>query len=535
MTIMDTQLNTWRLLEHAPLHFGDVEIVTQVTGDDIHRYTYADMFRRVNQLMFALDHLGLDHGARVATLAWNSYQHLECYFAVPCTGRILHTLNARLSPEDLVYIINDAEDQVIFAAAPLVPVLERIADQIPTVRKVIVFGGSLPESSALPLEDYDALLERFDGSYPATDIDEQLPAAMCYTSGTTGRPKGAVYTHRSTFLHAMGAALGAGMNIGPSDCVVPVVPMFHANAWGMVYAAVSVGAKIVFAQGNFDPSSFVRLLKDEEVTLAAGVPTIWIAVAEELSRTKTTLPDLREVVCGGSQPPRPLIERYRDEFGIPIVQAWGMTETSPLATVARPKHAMRHLPPEVRTTMVETQGGVPLPGISISLRDVNGSEVPFDGTTMGNLFVRGAWVIDEYFKGRSPESFGTDGWFQTGDVAIGNTEGYFTIADRTKDLIKSGGEWISSVEMESAIMSLDGVLEAAVVAVPDPKWQERPLACVVVREGQSLTLEELHEHLLHRGFAKWQLPDAMELVPEIPRTSVGKFDKKVLRSKFGGS
>jgi fatty-acyl-CoA synthase len=308
--------------------------------------------------------------------------------------------------------------------------------------------------------------------------------------------------------------------------------MFHASAWGMPFASVAVGAKQVFFAGALDAAAFVDTMLDERVTIAAGVPTVWFAIADELSRRAVTLPDLRHIVCGGAQPPRSLIERYRDEFGIPIVQAWGMTETSPLASMAWPQHRMRDWDDAAITSVARSQAGLPMPGVQVSIRDEEGRPVSFDGETMGNLHVRGPWVVDRYLGGEGADSFTSDGWFNTGDVAIGSPDGYFVIADRTKDLIKSGGEWISSVDMEAAIMAMPGVVEAAVIAIPDPKWQERPLACVVAREGAAIDAAALREHLEQSGFAHWQLPDRIELIDEVPRTAVGKFDKKALRARF---
>ncbi len=530
MAIMDAQLNTWRLFAHADRHFADVEIVTEESPGVKHRYTFADFAKRARALMNVLDGLNLSPGAKVATLSFNTYRHLECYFAIPCTGRILHTLNARLSPEDLSFIINDAQDEAIFVAHDLLPLLERISDQIPSVKAIVVMGGE-PDQSGSGRLDYEALLAESSTQYAERAIDENTPSGLCYTSGTTGRPKGAVYTHRSTYLHATNCASPSGMSICTSDCVLSVVPMFHASAWGIVHAAVSTGAKIVFAYPHLDPRSFVDLLFDEGVTMAAGVPTVWISIEEELRSRAKRPPMLREIVCGGSQPPKPLIERYQRELGIPIVQAWGMTETSPLASVARPKHSMLHLSDDERLDRVGSQAGIPAPGIDMSLRDDEGNEVAWDGTTMGNLYVRGPWVIDSYLHGRGAESF-EGGWFKTGDVAIGSPDGYFVIADRTKDLIKSGGEWISSVDLEGALMGMPGVAEAAVVAIPDDKWQERPLACIVPASGADITLEAVRAHLSQQGFARWQLPERIEIIDEVPRTSVGKFDKKELRAKF---
>ncbi len=656
MAIMNTQLNSWLLLDHAPRHFPEVEVVTQLAPGQIHRYNYRQMVNRTYQLMNALENMGLANGDRVATLAWNGYYHLECYFGIPSVGLVIHTLNARLSPADLTFIINDAEDKVIFVAPDLIGQLEAIADEIPTVTQFIVLSDHVPSSTLPNLISYESLIAGYPDTHEPIFIDEHTPSSLCYTSGTTGRPKGALYTHRSTYLHAMGCALPSAMGISPSDCVLPIVPMFHASAWGSAHAAVAMGAKLVFAATPLDAPSLLDLIADEKVTVTAGVPTVWIQLAEELSRTKVQLPHLRDIIVGGSQPPRPLIERYRDEFGLRISQAWGMTETSPLASLARPKFSMAdlgtthasgrscHFGSGIATTQASTtpgmpmiapapslldliadekvtvtagvptvwiqlaeelsrtkvqlphlrdiivggsqpprplieryrdefglrisqawgmtetsplaslarpkfsmadlgadeyqdrvggMAGLPVPGISVSIRDENGNEVLWDGKSMGQLHVKGAWVIDSYLHNRGSESFTADGWFATGDVAIGTPDGYFVIADRTKDLIKSGGEWISSVEMEGAIMGIPGVVEACVVAIPDPKWQERPLACVVPREGVEITLEVVREHLLKSGFAKWQLPERLEIIDAVPRTSVGKFDKKVLRTKFG--
>jgi fatty-acyl-CoA synthase len=533
MAMMDMPLNTWLIFENAPKHAADTEIVSQTGPDSVHRYTYADFGKRAQQLMHALDSLGLEDGDRVATLAWNGYRHLECYFAIPCTGRVLHTLNLRLSPEDLTYIINHADDRVIFADPDLLPILEKIgAEGLANVKQIVVLGDQVPETNLEGLITYEDLIADSPETYPRKDVPEDKPLGICYTSGTTGRPKAAVYTHRSNYLHTIMAATGAGLSIGPMDCTLPIVPMFHANAWGIPYAATAVGAKQVFAGSHLDPGTVIDLLEKEEVTVTAGVPTVWMMVADELGKRGTKLPALRHLVCGGSQPPRALMERYMNDFGIPFVQAWGMTETSPLASIAWPKHKMRGDTEEQLMDNVRTRAGLPVPGVEISLRDEEGKEVPWDGEALGNLFVRGPFVVDSYAKGEGGEQFTDDGWFKTGDVAIGDTDGYFVIADRTKDLIKSGGEWISSVDMEGAIMAMPGVNQAAVVAIPDEKWQERPLACIVPNEGATPTLEEVRAHLEASGWAKWQLPDRIEMVDAIPMTGTGKMDKKVLRNQF---
>jgi fatty-acyl-CoA synthase len=534
--MMDVPLNAWTLFRNASVHHRHVEIVTRGSARPTHRYTYADFARRTQQLMHALDSLGLERGARVATLAWNSYLHLEAYFAIPCTERVLHTVNIRLSADDLAYVLGHARDVAILVDPEFAPIVGSIVEGLPELRHVIVLGDELPEDAArsttVQWHRYEDLLDSQSAEYAPVDIAESTLLGLCYTSGTTGRPKGVEYTHRSTFLHALAVSSGAAMSIGPSDAVLPQVPMFHASAWGMPFAAVAVGAKQVFFAGALDTGAFVDTMLDEQVTIAAGVPTVWLAVADELAARGATLPALRHIVCGGSQPPRALIDRYRAEFGIPIVQAWGMTETSPLASMAWPQHRMRDWDDDTIGDVARSQAGLPLPGIQVSIRDDEGKPIPFDGETMGNLHVRGPWVVDRYLDGEGADAFTDDGWFNTGDVAIGSPDGYFVIADRTKDLIKSGGEWISSVDMEAAIMAMPGVVEAAVIAIPDPKWQERPLACVVLRSGARIDRAELREHLEASGFAHWQLPDRVELIDEVPRTAVGKFDKKALRARF---
>jgi fatty-acyl-CoA synthase len=531
---MDTPLNAWLLFENAPVHAPHAELVSRTPAGEIERHTYAEFGARTCQLMWALDHLGLDAGDRVATLAWNSARHLEAYFGVPCTGRVLHTLNLRLSPEDLAFIIGDADDRAVLVDPDLVPLLEQALEHLPPLDRVIVLGDTVPETSIAGAIAYEDLLADQPTEYPRPDIDEHRPMGLCYTSGTTGRPKGVVYTHRSTFLHALAGSSHAAMSIGPGDAVLPQVPMFHANAWGMPYAATAVGAKQVYFAGALDPSAFLDLLATERVTVAAGVPSVWLGVADELARRGGGLPHLRHIVCGGAQPPRSLIERYARDFDLHIIQAWGMTETSPLAMMAWPQERMRDWPEDEVTAAARTQAGLPLPGIACTVRDEHGSEVPTDGESMGDLWVRGPWVVDGYLHGKGEEAFTEDGWFRTGDVAVASPDGYLVIADRTKDLIKSGGEWISSVDMEASVMRMEGVAEAAVIAVPDPRWQERPLVCVVAQPGLDVTVDQVRNHLLGDGFARWQLPERVEVIDEVPKTSVGKFDKLVLRARFAG-
>ncbi len=528
--MMDVPLSTWLLFSGAGRHSHRSEIVSRLPAGGIHRYYYADFSRRAQQLMGALDSLGIDVGERVATLAWNSYRHLEAYFGVPCSGRVLHTLNVRLSVDELAFVMNDADDRAVLVDPDFLPLLEQVLPAVPGLRHVIVLGDG-PETTIDASLSYETLISAEPDTYRPRPIDERSPAGICYTSGTTGRAKGVVYSHRSTFLHALAGTSAAGLRIGPGDCVLPQVPMFHANAWGMPYASVAVGAKLVFFGGPLEPEPFADLLLGERVTVTGAVPTVWIGLADALA-SRPRPEHLSHIVCGGSQPPRSLIERYHRDFGVDVIQAWGMTETSPLASMSWPQERMRDWEEPALMAAARGQAGLPLPGVEISIRDDDGHEVAFDGETMGALHVRGPWVADSYLHGHGSDSFTADGFFNTGDVAIGSPDGYFVIADRTKDLIKSGGEWISSVDMEAAIMAMPDVHEAAVVAIPDQKWMERPLAYIVPADGRTVTSDMVRAHLESSGFAGWQVPDRIELIDEIPKTAVGKFDKKVLRSKY---
>jgi fatty-acyl-CoA synthase len=530
---MDSQLNLGMFFRHAVRHAAEVEIVTRAADGKIRRYTYADFGRRAQQLMHGLDRLGVEPGEVVGTLAYNSDRHLESYFAIPCSGRVLHTINPRLSPEDLAYTIRQADDRVIMVDSDFLPLLARISGGLPRVRKIIVLDGAGEGSGLAETISYEELIADEADSYPLPDVNERSPLGICFTTGTTGRPKGVVYTHRSSILHAMAITSGAGIGIGPSDCACVQVPMFHANCFGMPHACAAVGAKQVFCEGPFDPASFVEILANEQVTFTAGVPTIWQMVAKQLKAHPVALPDLRFLVTAGSQPPRSLMETYRRDFGLQMVQAWGMTEGSPVISVSWPKHRMRSWDQETLMDRVGQQAGLPLALVDLSIRDEENREVPWDGTTMGQAYVRGPWIAAGYLgQERDPAKFTDDGWFATGDTVIGSPDGYVAVVDRMKDLVKSGGEWISSVDMENAIVAMPEVADAAVIAVLDEKWGERPLVCVVPAEDCELSLETVRAHLEQSNFERWQLPDRVEVMEAIPRTSVGKVNKKALRDAY---
>ncbi len=531
MTMMPTPLTMRVLMERGPLFAPDTEVVSKMR-DGVHRYTYADLGRRAQQLAHALTKLGVREGDRVATLAWNSYRHLELYYAIPLMGAVLHTLNLRLASDQLAYIINHAEDSVICVDEDLLPILEKLAAQMPTVRHFVVMSNTGAFTTELkPAHDYEQLIGGESTTYAWPELDENMPMGLCYTSGTTGHPKGAMYTHRSNYLHTVTQCMADSLGVSHADTLMAAVPMFHANAWGLPYAATMLGAKQVFPGSLMDGASICQLLQDEKVTCTAGVPTIWLGVRIELEKNpgKYDLSHLRTMTCGGSAPPRALIDWFETSLGVEFVQAWGMTETSPLGSVARLKPEMKSWPREKQLD-IKQRCGIIAPGLEARVVDDDGHEVAHDGAAMGRLLVRGPWIASSYYKADAPDRF-PDGWFDTGDIATIDDKGYIAIADRAKDVIKSGGEWISSVDMENMIMAIPGVSEAAVIGVSHPKWQERPLACVVVKPGGTVTKEQVLEYLTPR-VAKWWLPDEVVFLDALPKTSVGKFDKKVLRKQF---
>ena len=529
--MMDFPLTTQHVMWRIDKFFRRKIVASKVAGG-IHRYTYGDMLAGAGRVAGALDRLGLKGGDRVATLGWNNHRHLELYYGVPCSGRVLHTLNPRIFPDQLSFIIGEAEDSALFVDATLLPVLGRIHDRLPSSLQSIVVmnegGGPLPEHPFQNLVDYDELIgaERSEYAWPV--LDERQAAAMCYTSGTTGNPKGVVYSHRSQLLHSFACILGEGLGLTEQDCVLAVVPMFHANAWGLPYACGMVGANLALPdRWAGDPVALVEMVQAEKVTRLAGVPTVFIALLRHLEQTGTRLEGVKSAVVGGSTASPALIDRMAEE-GITVYHAWGMTESSPIGTM----RAIRSwLSPEEAKSAAYSQG-IAVPGVEIRLTDsVTGEEVAWDGETWGEIELRGPWIASQYYQNTDPSKFTADGWLHTGDVATIDQNGYVRIVDRTKDVIKSGGEWISSVDLEGEMMAHPQVLEAAVVGVPDPVWQERPLAFVVPKDEfkGTLTDEDIRAFLAER-VPKWWLPDRIVFIDEVPKGATGKFDKKVLRT-----
>jgi fatty-acyl-CoA synthase len=531
--MQDFPLTLPHLHQRAERLYYDKQVVT-VTATGKERLTYGDWAERTRRLGGVLDRLGISADGRVATFGWNTARHLELYFAAPCTGRVLHALNIRLFPEQLVYVANHAEDEVVFIDKSLAKLAWGLFDKFDTVRHIVVLDdgvpGDLPDAPAgKEVHDYEDLLA--DAAPVEFRVDDENQAAsMCYTSGTTGNPKGVVYSHRSTVLHTMGVLI-SGLGPEEDDRILPVVPMFHANAWGLAHAAVASGADLVMPGPDLSPAGLAALIESERVTIAAGVPTIWMGVLPELKGRDTSA--LRAIPCGGSAVPKALSEAYREQIGLPIIQAWGMTETSPVASSGEIKSTLAEGASDEDLAERRTTVGVPLLGVEARISPPGSTEsLPWDGDTQGELQVRGPWVASSYYNDpRSPDSFTDDGWLKTGDVATIDRDGYIRLVDRTKDVIKSGGEWISSVELENEIMGHPAVAEAAVIGLPHTKWGERPLACVVLKPGEQATKDDVVAFLQDK-VAKWWVPDDVVFIDEVPKTSVGKFSKKDLRDRF---
>ena len=530
--MMNVPLSLSHIFNRAEHLFPDKEVVTATpTGRE--RTSYGQWAERTRRLGGALDNLGITSDGRVATFSWNTARHLELYFAPPCTGRVAHTLNLRLFPDQLTYIVNHAEDEVIFLDQSVAGLLWPLMDQFETVRHVVLMDDGTPPPDPAEIgpdvHDYEELIA--DASpVDWMPVEENRAGSMMYTSGTTGNPKGVVYSHRSMVLHTFGVMMADTIGVCERDVVLPVVPMFHANAWGLAHAGVATGATLVMPGADLSPVALAKLIEEERVTVAAGVPTIWMGVLPELAGRDVSA--LRSIPCGGSAVPRSLSEGYREQTGMPILQAWGMTETSPIAAVCHIKSTLDHLDDEAKADL-RTSVGLVAPGVDFRVVDPeSGEELLWDGESRGELQVQGPWVARTYYNDdRAAESFTDDGWLRTGDVATVNSEGYISLVDRTKDLIKSGGEWVSSVELENEIMAHPDVIEAAVIGVASTKWGERPMACVVAAEGTTVSAEDILIWLKDR-VPKWWMPDQVEFIDEVPKTSVGKFSKKTLRDRF---
>jgi acyl-CoA synthetase (AMP-forming)/AMP-acid ligase II len=521
----DYPLTLQLVLDRMRRIYADSEVVS-VRGGERTRASYGEVVERVERLAGALSELGVGQGDRVATFAWNTREHLEVYFAAPCMGAVLHTLNVRLFADQLTYIVNHAEDRVIVVEDSLVPVLAKLAPTFEAVEHYVVIGddhdGELPNAKS-----YEELLAAQSGAYDFPTLDDRQAAGLCYTSGTTGNPKGVLYSHRSNVLHALGQCMADSIGVVSDDRVMPVVPMFHANAWGIPYGSTVTGADLVMPGANLKAEALADLIETERVTVSAAVPTIWMDLLRYADEHHPDLSSMRLVICGGSAVPLSLMQEFEERHGVDIIQAWGMTETSPLGSVARPPQDLS----EEEHWRYRATAGRPAALVETRLVRGAGDEVPWDGTSTGELEVRGPWIACAYYRDEESEEKFDDGWLRTGDIAAIDERGYIIISDRAKDVIKSGGEWISSVALEIEVMAHPAVKEAAVIAMPHERWGERPLACVVLEDDAELTLEELREHLEPR-VAKWWLPDELAIVEEIPKTSVGKFDKKVLRGRL---
>ena len=534
--MMDTPLLISAIARHAEANFGDREIVSVTQDVPLHRYTYADCIRRSRRLANALDESGLSRGDRIATIAWNDYRHLEAYYGIGGAGYVCHTINPRLFPDQIVYMINHAEDKWIFADPMFLPLIEKIADKIPAVEGVVVMtdDAHMPETTALEnVTSYEALIGDQSDAYEWPLLDENEAVALCYTSGTTGDPKGVLYSHRSTVLHAYAGVAPDVLNLSNRDCVLPVVPLFHVNAWGIPYSALMVGAKLVFPGPKMgDGETLYNLMESEGVTTALGVPTVWSALLQYAARTGKRLNRLERTCIGGAAVPESMIREFRDQHDVVVRQGWGMTEMSPLGTCSTLKAGMEALSPD-EIVRVQAKAGRGIFGVEMRIVDDEGRELPWDGKAFGALQVRGPWICSDYFRleGQS-ESHKPDGWFDTGDVATIDPEGYVQITDRTKDVIKSGGEWISSIQLENTAVAHPAVQEAAVIGIAHEKWQERPLLIVVKKEDAELERDEMLAWFDGK-VASWWVPDDVVFVDEIPHTATGKIKKTELRSRFG--
>jgi acyl-CoA synthetase (AMP-forming)/AMP-acid ligase II len=533
--MQDRPLLIQQLIDHAARNHGDTEIVSRTLEGGIHRYTYKDARVRAKKMAEALLALGIEPGDRIGTLAWNGYRHFELYYGISGMGGVCHTINPRLFPEQIVYIVNHAEDQLLFVDINLLPLVEKLHSQFKTVRHVVAMTdrAHLPKDVKIPnLLVYEELIADKPGAYEWPVFDERTASSLCYTSGTTGNPKGVLYSHRSTVLHAYGAALPDTLGLSARSVVLPVVPMFHVNAWGLPYTAAMVGAKLVFPGVALDGASLYELFETENVSFTAGVPTVWLALLQYMQANKLELSTVKYAVIGGSAAPPAMIETFDKEYGVEVLHAWGMSEMSPLGSVNHPKAKHADWPEQERFAVRLKQGRPPY-GVEMKIVDDGGNELPRDGKAFGDLLVRGPWITNGYFKSEGGSVLREDDWFPTGDVATIDPDGYMQITDRSKDVIKSGGEWISSIDLENAAMAHPAVAEAAVIGVAHPKWDERPLLIVQKKPNAAVDKAALIEFLAGK-VAKWWLPDDVQFVDTIPHTATGKILKTRLREDFKG-
>jgi len=529
--MQDHPLLVSSILDFAEKNHPQDEIVSKTHDGSLHRYTYKDCATRTKQLANALKDYGIGQGDRIASLAWNDYRHLELYFAVPGIGSVLHTINPRLSPDNIIFIVNDAQDRLLFIDPDFLPIVANLLSDLPSLEKIIVMGPeeTVPKDFPVACTAYDSFISGASDQIEWPTFDENMASGLCYTSGTTGNPKGVLYSHRSTMLHTIGSCTVDSLAFSNADVLLPVVPMFHANAWGMPYAAALTGAKLVFPHRNMDAHSLCEMIKDEGVSFACGVPTIWNNLVHHIEENNLSFEKLQRIGIGGSAPSLKLLEYFEKNMGLSVFHGWGMTETSPLGGSGCLKAKDESLSIDERLQLKIKQGRSVFM-VERQILDEDDQPITWDGKTPGRLMVRGPWVAKSYFN-QEDKNILDSGWFDTGDVATIDPDGYLKIVDRSKDLIKSGGEWISSVDMENIVLNLPEIMEAAVIAVPDKKWDERPMLIVVKHDNVDITADQIRTHLADH-FSKWQIPETIEFTDELPHTATGKVHKLVLREKY---